>query len=103
MPKNIQALVGSSFLLSGTLAGAGSANHAIALQASPFPFLEPFTNIGLPGVTNAAGNFSFRVANLSTTTQLRVITLDPRPIYSPIVTAFAGLRVSLHVRSSRQP
>jgi hypothetical protein len=103
VPRTIQALVGSPFLVSGTLAGFGSANHAIALQASPFPFLEPFTNIGLPGAANAAGNFSFRVANLSSSTQFRVITLDPRPIYSPVITVFAGVRVSLHVRSSRQP
>jgi hypothetical protein len=101
--KSIQALVGSPFMLSGTLTGVGSANHAIALQASPYPFLEPFANIGVPGATNAAGSFSFRVANLSSNTQFRVITLDPRPIYSPVVTAFAGVHVTLHVRSSGQP
>ena len=101
--KTIQALVGSPFILSGTLTGSGNGNHAIALQASPYPFLEPFTNIGVPGATNAAGSFSFRVANLSSNTQFRVITLDPRPIYSPVVTALAGVHVTLRVRPSGQP
>jgi hypothetical protein len=100
--KTIQALVGSPFMLTGTLTGLNNGNHAIALQASPYPFLEPFANIGVPGATNAAGSFAFRVANLSSNTQFRVITLDPRPIYSPVVTALAGVHVTLHVRRSSQ-
>jgi hypothetical protein len=100
--KNIQALVGSPFMLTGTLTGLNNGNHPIALQASPYPFLEPFASIGLPGATNAAGSFAFRVANLSSNTQFRVITLDPRPIYSPVVTALAGVHVTLHVRRSSQ-
>ncbi|HMD56080.1 MAG TPA: hypothetical protein VKG82_01270 [Solirubrobacteraceae bacterium] len=97
-----QATYGSPFLLSGTLTGANNGSHRIALQASPFPYLEPFTTIGLPGLTNAAGSFSFRVANLRESTQFRVTTLDPLPVYSPVITVDVRVRVALHVRSSGQ-
>lgn len=100
--RTIQAVYGLPFVLSGTLTGLGSANHPVALQASPFPYLEPFTTIGRPGSTNAAGSFSFRVSNLISNTQFRVITLDPRPVYSPVMTASAGVRVTLRVKGSGQ-
>jgi hypothetical protein len=97
-----QDVYGTPFVLSGAITGFGNGNHKVALQASPFPFLEPFTPIGLPGVTNAAGAFSFRVANLVSDTQFRVSTLDPLPVYSPIVTVSVVPRVTLHVHKSSQ-
>ena len=92
---------GGPFVLSGSLAGVGSANRKLALQSSPFPYLTPFTTIGLPVITNALGRFSFRVASLSTSTQFRVTTLDPRPAYSPIVEHRVAVRVTLKVRTTR--
>jgi hypothetical protein len=100
--RRIQALAGTPFIFSGSLTGLASASHRVALQASPYPYLEPFTNIGVPGITNALGDFSFRVSNLSSNTQFRVITLDPRPVYSPVVTVYAGVRVTLRARTSHQ-
>jgi hypothetical protein len=97
-----QDVYGTPFVLSGALTGFGGGGHKVALQASPFPFLEPFTPIGLPAVTNAAGAFSFRVANLVGDTQFRVSTLDPLPVYSPVVTVSVIPRVSLHVHTSSQ-
>jgi hypothetical protein len=92
---------GSPFVLSGSIAGVGSANRKLALQSSAFPYLTPFTTIGLPTLTNAFGRFSFRVPSLSTSTQFRVSTLDPRPAYSPIVTHRVAVRVTLKVRTTR--
>jgi hypothetical protein len=97
-----QDVYGTPFVFTGTLKGQDSSNHRIALEASPFPFLESFTIIGFPGVTNAAGAFAFRVGNLLTTTQFRVITLDSLPLFSPVVTVTVVPRVVLHVRSSSQ-
>ncbi|HEX5223612.1 MAG TPA: hypothetical protein VFW29_00655 [Solirubrobacteraceae bacterium] len=97
-----QDVYGTPFVLSGALTGFGNGGHRVALQASPFPFLEPFTEIGIPGITNAAGAFSFRVANLVSDTQFRVSTLDPLPVYSPVVTVSVIPRVSLHVHTSSQ-
>lgn len=96
------AVVGTPFVLSGTLRGLGAANHPVILQATVFPYIAPFANIGPPAVTNAAGRFSFRVANIGASTEFRVTTLDPRPLYSPITLARAAVRVVLHARSSGQ-
>ncbi len=92
--------VGTPFVLSGTLRGIGAARHAVVLQATAYPYLDAFANIGPPAVTDAAGRFSFRVANIAASTEFRVTTLDPRPIYSPIVPVRATVRVVLHARSS---
>jgi hypothetical protein len=94
---------GNPFVLTGTLSGTGSANHAIRLQASPFPYLEPFANIGLPGVTNAAGAFAFRVTNMLLGTQFRVMTVDPLPVFSPILTEHVAVKVTLRVSHSKVP
>jgi len=102
LERSANDLFGFPFVLSGALTGPGSTNHRIALQASPYPFLESFTQIGLPGATNSAGRFSFRVGNLSATTQFRVVTLDPLPLYSGVMTVSLQPNVALHVRSSGQ-
>ena len=94
---------GGTYVLSGTLSGPGNANRALALQASPYPFLEPFATYGLPTRTDAVGHFSFRVASLTKTTQFRVSTLDPRPFYSRVLTQEVAVRVTLKVRSSGHP
>ncbi len=94
---------GGTYVLSGTLSGAGAANRALILQASPFPFLEAFSAVGLASHSDAAGHFSFRVPNMLKTTQFRVSTLDPRPLYSRVVTQVVGVRVTLNVRSSSRP
>jgi hypothetical protein len=93
-------MFGGTYVLSGTLAGAGNANRALVLQASPFPFLEAFTTIGAVSHTDAAGHFSFSTASLERTTQFRVSTLDPRPLYSRVVTQDVGVKVTLKVRLS---
>jgi hypothetical protein len=91
---------GGTYVLSGSLSGVGSANRALVLQASPYPFLEAFTTVGLPVHTDAAGRFSLRAPNLTKTTQFRVSTLDPRPLYSPVTTQLVAVKVALKVRSS---
>ena len=101
--RSLQVTYGTPLVLTGSLSGAGAGAHRIALEASPFPYLEPFATIGAPGLTNARGAFSFRVANLLTNTQLRLTTLDPLPVYSPTITVFVVPRVSLHVRRGSAP
>jgi hypothetical protein len=100
LDKSPPAVVGTPFIVSGTLTGFASAHHAVVLQASPYPYLDPFTTIGATGLTDAAGRFAFRVANLSKSTQFRVSTLDLRPVYSRVTKVSAAVRVTLKVRSS---
>jgi hypothetical protein len=95
-----QAVVGLPFLLSGTLRGFGNAGRQVILQATGFPYLTPFAPIGPPALTDANGRFSFRVANLASSTDFRVLTTDLRALYSPIFNVKAAARVTLHARSS---
>jgi hypothetical protein len=103
VPKSATDVFGTPLILTGLLRGQGAGNHRVALQASPFPYLEPFATIGVPGTTNALGRFSFRIANLFASTQLRVTTLDPLPVYSHLITVNVAVRVTLKVRKSSQP
>ncbi len=88
------------FTISGTLSGTGSANHTVVLQANPFPYLGGFKPVGSPQQTNAAGAFSFSVAGLTQTTQLRVATLDTPPTNSRVIVELVEVRSTLHVRST---
>jgi hypothetical protein len=92
--------LGAAATVTGTLSGLGGANQRVVLQASPYPYLEAFSTLGLPVLTNAAGRFSFRVASLLRSTQFRVSTLDARPLVSPVVTEQVAVRVTFKVRSS---
>ncbi|HEY4896236.1 MAG TPA: hypothetical protein VII01_09110 [Solirubrobacteraceae bacterium] len=100
LDKPATVVVGTPLVLSGTLRGLGAAGHGVILQATPYPYLQSFTDIGPPAVSNAAGRFSFRVANIASTTEFRVTTVDPRPLYSQIISVRASVRVLLHARPS---
>jgi hypothetical protein len=100
VPKVVSAVYGSPVIFSGFLTGFASPDHRIALQATPYPFLEPFSSIGIPGVTDRLGRFSFRLGNLTESSKLRVSTLDPLPIFSPLVSLNVAVKVTFHVRSS---
>jgi hypothetical protein len=93
-------IFGGSYSVTGKLTGAGNTNRRIELQSSPYPFLEAFEDTGVASATNSLGGFSLRAANLSVNTQFRVRTLDPRPLYSSIVTEKVAVKVTLKVRSS---
>lgn len=91
---------GSPLAITGSLAGPTNAHREIVLQESPYPFLAPFATLGTPIFTNAAGGFVLPVASLTSSTQFRVSTVDPRPIYSPVVTEQVAVKVTLKVRTS---
>jgi hypothetical protein len=103
VPKGLTVTVGSTFIFSGTMRGPGVSGHKVALQASAYPYLESFTNIGAPATTDASGRFSFRIANLTASTQFRVVTLEARPIYSSVTTVHAAVKVTFHVKTSSAP
>ena len=100
VPKVVTAVYGTPFTFTGFLTGFASPNHRIALQATPYPFLEPLASIGIPGVTDNLGRFAFRLGNLTESSKLRVSTLDPLPIFSSLISLDVAVKVSFHVRSS---
>jgi hypothetical protein len=89
-----------TYVLRGTLTGVGNTTHKLVLEASRYPYLEPFTVVTSAATPSATGSFIFRVSHMTTSTQFRVISLDPRPLLSPVVTAQVSVRVTLKVRSS---
>ncbi len=97
-PKRV--VFGSSFSVSGVLSGTGAANHELVLQSNPFPYLSGFKATGNPTTTNASGNFSFSVANLTENTELRVATLETPPVHSGALIEHVAVRVSLRLRST---
>jgi hypothetical protein len=98
-----RSLFDSPFAISGILSGTGSANHAVVLQANPFPFLGGFKTLGNPELTEASGNFSFSIPGLTKNTQLRVATLETPPVNSRVVVALVAPRVTLHLRPAERP
>jgi hypothetical protein len=90
-------LFGTPLALHGTLAGTAKAGRPVVLQANPFPYLAGFDTLGVPSITDSAGQFTFPALDLSQNTQLRVATLTAPPIRSSVVVALVSVRVSLHV------
>jgi hypothetical protein len=93
-----RGLFDSPFTVDGTLSGTGSADHAVVLQANPFPYLAGFKAIANPELTSASGSFSFGVPGLTQNTQLRVATLETPQVSSPTVVELVAVRVTLHLR-----
>jgi hypothetical protein len=89
------AVFGAPFAVTGTLSGTASIARSVVLQADPYPYVSGFQDIVRPVVTDPRGAFSFAVAGLLRTTQLRVSTLDSPPSFSPIVMQLVAVRVAL--------
>lgn len=85
----------------GKLVGQGNEHVEVALQETPYPYLEAFANVGPAIETGEGGTFSFRVAKLSESAKLRVVAREPRPIYSAIVTQLVTPRVVLNVARTK--
>ncbi len=92
----------SPFSVAGTLSGTGSANHAVVLQANPFPYLTGFRAIGNAELTDAGGGFSFSVPGFSQNTELRVATVETPPAVSAAILERVAVRVVLHVRPAER-
>ena len=90
---------GSPFTVEGSLTGTGSANHAVVLQVNPFPYTAGFKNLGNSELTSPTGAFSFPVVGLLENAQLRVMTVGPPLVVSPIVTE--GVAVVVTFRAHR--
>jgi hypothetical protein len=101
LPKTFAATpLGGTFTLSGTLMGSRNAGRELLLQASPYPYRTAFAAVGAPIFTSANGAFTFRVANMRTSTKFRVITAGAAPVTSFVVPAQVQVRVVLKVRAS---
>ena len=75
--------------------------YEVVLQADPFPYSAGFRSLGEPGLTDGAGNFSFSLRQLPTSSDLRVI-LPGTPVASQAVREGVALRVTLHESLTRR-
>jgi hypothetical protein len=93
---------GEALFIDGTLSGTGAADHAIELQANPFPYTQGFRAVGNAELTNASGGFSFPYLGLLENAQLRVVTIGKPRVSSTVLQENVAVRVSLHVRATRR-
>ncbi len=101
LPKTFAAtVVGGTFVISGTLTGAGSGGREVVLQATPYPYRTLFANVGEPILTGPTGAFSFRVSDLSISTHFRIATVGPAPLYSDIIPEQAEVHVVLKAQTT---
>jgi hypothetical protein len=91
---------GGTFVVRGTLTGPGNTLHKLVLEASPYPYLEPFAAVTAPVLPSGTGSFVLRVKHVTSNTQFRVVTVDPRPVLSGVVVARVAVKVTLKVHSS---
>ncbi len=102
LPRIADVVVGTPFVVSGTLTGPNNAHQMVELQGSTYPYREAFTALGPPTVTGPTGQFFFAVAPVSASTQLRVMTVGGlRPLISRSETVHAQAKVVLKVRTSK--
>jgi len=88
-----------TYVLSGTLTGSGGGNHAVELQANPYPFKVGFAPVGPVVSTGPSGAFSFRIAKMTENTEFRVVAPGPRALNSASMTVYVAVNVTIHVHS----
>jgi hypothetical protein len=95
-------IFGNPFVVEGNLSGTGAANHEVALQSNPYPYLSGFKDVGNPEVTNSTGGFSFPYVGLLENAQLRVVTVGKPEVMSPVITESVAVKVSFHARRAHR-
>src|SRR5581483_3388915 len=98
--ERLSVVYGGTLELTGSLSGANNGSRGLALQATPFPYTDPFTAVGGTAVTSRTGSFIFRVPHLLQNTEFRILTTEAKPVYSPTLTVHVTPRITLHVRSA---
>jgi hypothetical protein len=102
IPRNVDVVVGTPFVVSGTLTGPNNTHQTVELQGSTYPYREAFMALGPTTVTGPTGQFFFAVSPIAANTQLRAITVGGlRPLYSRTEIVHAQAKVVLRVRTSR--
>jgi len=88
---------GRGMILGGLLTGTGNAGRPVQLQASPFPHVAGFVNVGNPQVASAQGVFAFTLLSVGINTQFRVVLPSKPQVFSPVVGVGVAPRVATRV------
>jgi hypothetical protein len=101
LPKTYKPTpLGGTFILSGSLTGAGNGSREVVLQESPYPYSLIYADVGVPILTTAAGHFTFSVPHMTESTKFRVSTVGALPVRSLLIPVQVSVRVTLKARSS---
>ncbi len=92
---------GGAATITGLLTGSRSAGLQVVLQAMPFPYTAPFTNVGNSEVINANGSFTFTVPALAQNTRYRVAVVQSPGVVSPVLLERVAVRVSFGASERR--
>jgi hypothetical protein len=89
---------GEAAYLTGSLAGSDYAEQTLTLESTPYPYSSAF--VALPGtvLSGRTGSFTFKVPRMLESSEFRVVTDAPRPLYSPTIRVSVSPRISLHVQ-----
>jgi hypothetical protein len=93
---------GAPLEVSGALAGTGDAGVPLVLQGDPFPYTRGFHDLTSAESTGPTGTFSFPLAGLLQSTELRVATVAKPVITSAVATELVTVAVTLHVRPAQR-
>ncbi len=96
------AVFGSPVAISGALSGTYASGTQVVLQGSSFPFTHGFHDLTSPATPSASGAFSFALAGLLNTTQLRAVIASKQWIRSPVVTEPVAVAVTLHAHRTQR-
>lgn len=96
----LSTVYGTTALVTGRLTGLKDVGQPLQLETMPYPFTGSFTSIPGTVVTGAGGNFSVRLPKLTSSTELRVATVAPRPLLSPTLIVHVTPRITLRVREA---
>jgi hypothetical protein len=86
-------------VLTGQLTGTNNANRDVRVEASQWPYVGGFKQIGNKIVTDSQGNFTFNVLNVPFNTQFRVALAQRPEVVSPIVAVSVPLTVRTDIRT----
>jgi hypothetical protein len=99
-PSQNPVVYPNTVTISGSLTGPDLGGKKVALETKPFPFTNPFGQVGNSVVTGPTGAYSFVFQPL-VNTQVRVLDQSKPSVTSLVVTESVALAVTLHVRRQR--
>jgi hypothetical protein len=92
-------LAGASVTFDGALRGSGEGIRSVVLQVESYPYKSGFTTVGAAAATNASGDFTLTLSNLTVNTMVRAVTVGGSPaLATPVTLERVAVRVGVHVR-----
>jgi hypothetical protein len=86
---------GSAVTVTGTLVGSGAKGAEVSLFGHPFPYMDPFTQVGNTVLADANGNYVFALTAALTTSQYQVRAKTNPAFTSETQTLLVSSRISL--------